>query len=333
MMTTPAIQSVANNISPIGVVSSVFGNVQAVGAAWMLTSALCTTYSTTKFLKYVPKPNSEQQRESPLSRATLLTVFRFGGSLALGLLAHPDWKVYERVIETWNLLPTFAWPALFLFVANYANSISLSRIGISLTYTSKCAIPLVTLVLTVLLDGVNALPSLPVLLTLIPIALGIGASSWNHPNFQLIGLLAAFVSCTAQSALNVTTKRIMKNMNVAGPVAQRAMVTVGLVIASAVSLFQLSSHQRSNKKETDETLPPAWLAAVAATAYHVEYVLSFIFVKMVAPITYSASDAVRRLGIIISGHYMFGGPAFTPLNIAGIGMALSGAVAFSILNH
>jgi hypothetical protein len=332
MMTTPVIQSMTNNLAPMGVVSSVFGNVQAVGAVWMLSSALCTTYSTTKFLKYSPKLNSEQRGGSPLSRAALLTVLRFGGSLALGLLAHPNWKVYERVIETWNLLPTFAWPALFLFVANYSNSISLSRIGISLTYTSKCAIPLITLILTVLLDGTNALPSLPVLLTLIPIGLGIATASWNHPNFELIGLLAAFVSCTSQSALNVTTKRIMKNMHVAGPVAQRTMVAVGLVIASAMALFQLSSHQRSTKNET-ESLPPAWLAALAVTAYHVEYVLSFVFVTMVAPITYSASDAVRRLGIIISGHFMFGGPAFTPLNIAGIGMALSGALAYSFLNH
>lgn len=332
MMTTPAIQSVTSSLGPIGAVSSVFDNVQAVGVAWMVSSALCTTYSTTKFLKYTPASNLEKRPESRLSRATLLTVLRFGGSLALGLVAHPNWQVYERVIETWKLLPTFVWPALFLFVANYSNSISLSRIGISLTYTSKCAIPLITLILTVLLDGTSALPSLPVLLTLVPIGLGIATASWNHPNFELMGLLAAFVSCTAQSALNVTTKRIMKQMNVAGPVALRAMVAVGLVIASTMSLAQLASQQKPVKKET-ETLPPAWLGTMAVTAYHIEYVLSFMFVKMVAPITYSASDAVRRLSIIISGHYMFGGPAFTPLNIAGIGMALGGALAYSVLNQ
>lgn len=49
-------------------------------------------------------------------------------------------------------------------------------------------------------------------------------------------------------------------------------------------------------------------------------------------ITYGASDAVRRLFIIISGHYMFGGHPFTPTNIAGIAMALIGALAYSILN-
>jgi len=329
MMTTPAIQPVINHYAPIGTVASAFDNVQAVGAVWMLSSTLYTTYSTTKFLKYSPK-TLEHRPQTPLSRATLLTVLRFGGSLALGILAHPDIHMLARIKETWNLLPTFALPAVFLFIANYANSISLNRIGISLTYTSKCAIPLITLILTVLLDGVSALPRPPVLLTLVPIGLGIAAASWSNPHFELLGFLAALVSCTSQSALNVTTKRIMKHLDVAGPLAQRAMVAVGLIIASAMALVQVSS--RTEMKET-ETMPPAWLGAMAVTAYHIEYVLSFIFVKMVAPITYSAMDAMRRLAIIISGHFMFGGPAFTALNISGIALALGGVLAYSVLNN
>ncbi len=332
MMTTPSLQSVAINHAPMAVASSIFDNVHSVGAAWMISSAIFTTYSTTKFLKYETDSSVEQQKTSPLSRATLLTLLRFGGSLTLGLLAQPDFHVMDRVIETWRLLPTFALPAIFLFVANYSNSISLNRIGISLTYTSKCAIPLITLILTILLDGVQALPTLPALLALLPIGFGIAAASWNHPHFELLGFVAAIVSCTSQSALNVTTKRIMKQTNVAGPVAQRAMVAVGLVLASAMSLFQLSSQQQGNKK-TVETRPPVWLAAMAVVAYHVEYVLSFVFVKMVAPITYSASDAVRRLGIIIVGNSMFGGPAFTALNVVGVMMALGGALAYSVLNN
>ena len=79
--------------------------------------------------------------------------------------------------------------------------------------------------------------------------------------------------------------------------------------------------------------PPAALSMAAVLAYHLEYVLSFSFVKLVQPITYSACDAVRRLSIIVSGHYMFGGPPFTALNILGIALALSGALAYSILNH
>jgi drug/metabolite transporter (DMT)-like permease len=315
---------------------SLFNNVPAVGAAWMVSSAVFTTYSTTSFLKYKhdedrgKKVTLEKPEGSKLPRATLLTLYRFGGSLLLGMLAHPDLHVVDRVHETIQLLPPFAMPAIFLFIANYANSIALDRIGISLTYTSKCAIPLITVLLTLILDGASSLPSIPVLLCLLPIALGIGAASWNSPTFEKIGFTAAMISCTSQSALNVSCKKVMTKLVVGGGVAQRAMVAVGLLIATGLSLAQMASHNEA--KRPTQKQPPAWLAAMATIAYHVEYVLSFTFVSLVAPITYGACDAVRRLSIIISGRAMFGGEPFTRLNIAGIAMALVGALSYSILN-
>jgi len=318
--------------SPTSLASSIYDNVHAVGATWMLSSALCTTYSTTKFLDFPSDTKSDKEVKVPFSRPVLLTLLRFGGSLALGILLQPNLDILNRIAETRKILPSFVLPAVFLYIANYSNSISLSRIGISLTYTSKCAIPLITLILTVVLDGVQALPRLPVLLSLIPIGLGIAAASWNHPRFELIGFLAALTSCASQSALNMTTQRVMKRLNVAGPAAQRAMVAVGFVIASSMSLCQAISRRKQDRSKL-EGIPPGWLSAMAVTAYHVEYVLSFIFVKMVSPITYSATDAVRRLGIIISGQQMFGGPSFTPLNIFGIAMALGGALTYSVLNN
>jgi hypothetical protein len=327
-MLSSAAAAVANEAT---LIPSLANNVQAVGAAWVLSSTLFTTYSTTKFLKYVPKENVKKGDALPIPRPTLLTMLRYSVSLALGLFAHPDLYIIERIRETLELARSFALPALFLFIANYTNSISLNRIGISLTYTSKCAIPLVTLVLTVMLDGISSLPRPQVLLTLVPIAAGIATASWNHPTFEKLGFLAALTSCTAQSALNVTCKKIMNMRGIAGPLALRVMVALGLVISSVVAAFQLSSKKKSESLQ--EMQPPVWLGLMAAVSYHLEYALSFSFVKLVAPITYSACDAVRRLGIIISGHYMFGGPAFTKLNILGIMMALGGALSFSILNN
>lgn len=310
--------------------SSLFENAQAVGASWIISSVFFTTYSTTKYLRY---PNLSDSQPSILSRPSQLTFYRFLGSLSLGLLAHPDLRVLERVKETLHLLPSFTIPAICLFVANYTNSISLNRIGISLTYTSKCAIPIITVLLTLVLDGKGALPPLPAMATLIPIAVGIAAASWDHPTFEPLGLMAAFTSCTAQSLLNILSKRTMAKINTPGAVAQRAMVSVGLIISGLVSAAQVTRAANSKEPIKKEGRPPSLLTLAAATAYHVEYLLSFIFVKLVAPITYSTCDAIRRLGIIISGHYMFGGHPFSKMNIIGIGMALSGAAAYAMLNH
>jgi len=228
----------------------------------------------------------------------------------------------------------FALPAAFLFVANYCNSIALDRIGISLTYTSKCIIPLITVLTTLLMDGVGALPSSLALAMLIPIAGGVAMASWNSPTFEKKGFLAAMTSSTAQAALNVSSKRALIKTGISGLEAQRSMVAVAFSIAICMSLqscFQ-SNRPRSDERELEKgpELPPFWLALAASAAYHSEYVLSFMFINMVQPISYGTCDAIRRLGIIVAGRFFFGGDPFSKLNYGGIGFALLGAMGYSI---
>jgi drug/metabolite transporter (DMT)-like permease len=374
-------------------VSAFSNNSHLVGSAWIISSAILTTYSTTKFLKYqgeepsVMMPSSskgsifslgrnkekikQQQNVEPqnilqgkksipvskLSRASLLTLYRFSGSLLLGLFMHAHFyqlsALLPRFVETLEAAKLFLLPSLFLFIANYCNSIALDRIGISLTYTSKCGIPLITVLFTLLLDGVSALPSKATLLSLLPIAIGIGAASWNSPTFEMFGFVAAMISTTSQAALNVVSKRVMRKTGIRGAEAQRAMVFValgiGLAMAGANSVGERFREWREYGasirgsaveegdsdtsvlvQSTSPSHPPLWLTALAVFAYHMEYVLSFCFVGLVEPITYGTCDALRRLLIIIAGRQIFGGDRFSKANMSGIGLALLGAVMYSI---
>ncbi|KAL3782009.1 hypothetical protein ACHAW5_004528 [Stephanodiscus triporus] len=395
VVTTASSSSAVASLSSMA--SSIASNKYWVGSAWMVSSAILTTYSTTKFLKHLgqekvsSKPsiahgsshaalqfdsilnndNSTQKyhrskapQKSPglsLSRASLLTLYRFSGSLLLGLFLHSHFyqlsMLIPRFLKTINAAKMFLLPSLFLFIANYSNSIALDRIGISLTYTSKCGIPLITVLFTLLLDGISALPSNATLLSLVPIALGIGASSWNSPTFEALGFLAALVSTTSQAALNVVSKRVMKKTGVQGVEAQRAMVFVALGIGLLMTAVNgigesLREQHKSNKDDTSFSIapasneektphpvsipavspahPPLWLTCLAVLAYHMEYVLSFSFVGMVEPITYGTCDALRRLLIIVAGKNMFGGAKFSNLNLGGMMTALLGAIMFSI---
>ena len=317
--------------SPLSALQSLSNSVSVVGVAWLVSSAIFTTYSTTAFLNYQAEKSNNVSKRLSVSRPTLLTLYRFGGSFLLGLIAHPDLQVVRRVKETIQAVPSFALPALFLFVANFCNSISLRRIGISLTYTSKCGIPLITVLLTILLDGTKALPNALAMCSLIPIATGIAAASWNAPSFDSLGFAAAMVSTTSQSLLNVFSKRAMMKTGINGASAQRVMVAVGLIITLVMILLQPKSNKELTVEEQAElSYPPASLSIAAFTAYHIEYVLSFMFVKLVQPITYGAADAVRRLSVILAGRAMFGGTRLTHINIIGIGLALLGAMSYSI---
>lgn len=362
-------------------VSAFASNKHYVGSAWILSSAILTTYSTTKFLKYRSEQdnvlssssgegggnkvlsqfrsilNSSPQTKTKLSRASLLTLYRFSGSLILGLLIHSQFydlsKLLPRFLQTVQVAQKFLLPSLFLFIANYSNSIALDRIGISLTYTSKCGIPLITVLFTLLLDGFGALPAAATLLSLLPIAIGIGAASWNSPHFELFGFLAAVISTTSQAALNVVSKRVMRKTGVKGVEAQRAMVFVALGIGLFMTWANHLGGKLKDWREYDTNLrtatvvaadeklppsaphipsshPPTWLASLAVLAYHMEYILSFSFVGLVEPITYGTCDALRRLLIIITGRKLFGGDKFSKTNLGGILMALLGALMFSI---
>jgi hypothetical protein len=277
-----------------------------------------------------------------MSRPTRLTLYRFAGSFAIGLLLHPNFDVTGRLAQTIAATPAFFVSALLLFLANLANSVALDRIGIPLTYTCKCGIPLMTVILTLIMDGPSALPPPLALIALVPIAFGIAAASWSAPTFELAGFLAALFSTLTQSALNVFSKRAFVKTGISGASAQRVMAGIGLVLTITMTIVQqslaiYSSWARKNTRRRvdakDTNVPPTWLSLSAIVAYHAEYVLSFMFVKLVQPITFGTCDAIRRLAIIVAGKRMFGGSPLTKENWFGIFLALIGALSYSIATN
>lgn len=357
-----------------------------IGSAWFVTSVFFTTYSTTAFLKYkqnnqkddnnniLPTPLEEQtatdfesRLENEISknilpsrvqlkflsvvtsynRPSLLTFYRFSISLLIGMLCHPKfWLVMDRFRDTVTAVPVFIVPAFFLFFANFCNAIALDRLGISLTYVSKCGIPVVTVLIMLILEGAQSLPNIKALCSLIPIAMGIACASWNSPFFELVGFLAAISSCVLQACLNYSSKKAFKRMAITGPEAQRAMVAVGFLLTVGLSLSKITlekalrmSGLKAKRKKTDAEIyeavkkmehPPLWLTLMAAASYHIEYTLSFMVVRLVSPITYGTCDAIRRLSLIITGRKMFGGEPFTKVNLVGIALALLGGLAYSV---
>ncbi len=154
--------------------ASISKNNVAVGSSWMLSSMVFTTYYSTAYLRYGKSTRNEMKsrqfiasmkdgdrlKESQLgiqptkkqgilanyySRPQLLTIFRLSGSFLLGIFGHPNFFLWtDRLQTSLQSMNPFMLPAFFMFLANYCNVIALDRLGISLTYTSKCGIPILT---------------------------------------------------------------------------------------------------------------------------------------------------------------------------------------------
>lgn len=359
----------SQSLSP-SLVSSLSTNPALVGSAWIVSSSLFSTFYTTSFLKHRDNADAfnsdgndfelRQQKENvkmtrcPVSRLSyamsniprpmLLTLYRFIGSFLIGIFANVNiFGVRGRIEKTLQLAKDFLLPTVCLFTANFFNTIALDRIGISLTYICKCAIPLVTVLFTLLNYGTNALPNSRALISLIPITLGIAIVAWDSPIFELRGFIAAMISCTAQTALNITSKGVIHKHHVDGIQAQRCMSAVASIIAIVVTSSSVLSTFSNNKsvpsKAKIQNLSDSdlqhkrhgtHLALGAVTAYHVEYMLSFMFVSLVEPITFAIGDAFRRLSTIVSGQCMFKGTPFTRNNITGMACALLGFLSYSV---
>ena len=200
-----------------------------VGASWFTVSSILTTYSTSAFLLH-PRSSGKAKEASSSSSVLLnsvigkttspllLTLWRFGLSQAastvtLALLYFfrdpgsrmPSAAARAAVSRLCKTLPVFFVPAVSLYAANLFNSYALATSGISLTYVTKCSIPIFTLLLSPLLIGRSGVANVSAArkLMLIPISLGIAMSCFVSTRFSLRGLAYALISCVAQVCLNV----------------------------------------------------------------------------------------------------------------------------------
>ena len=189
-VTTAMIDAATNTVSATGTSPSLLHNVilstfasnpLMVGTAWMISSAIFTTYSTTKFIKYKqpstiqeadkqqhpfwvqqhrfierlrplkkqlqridplrksannaiqPKSATQQpmRKSAPngasriLSPSSLLTMYRFAGSLLFGLLFSSSSTmstIQQRFHDTITTIPTLLIPSICLFIANFSNT-------------------------------------------------------------------------------------------------------------------------------------------------------------------------------------------------------------------
>ena len=303
-----------------------------VGSCWFLTSALLSTWANTTFLKTFHDP-------------LLHTFIRFLGSAILGVL-YLLLTGEVKIKEISSVVKNVTIPAILLWVANYSNSISLKMAGITLTYVVKACIPVFTVMICTL--GGQKFPIM-IYLSLIPICLGVALASGSDLDFTVYGLVAAFVSAIAQTLMNISIKSVRGKIGYSGLKAFMGMTIVCTVMTALVilaDLVQLNFNQPTSVLVQPKSIQimqsvfndagagsfwPVQLVLLSALAYHLEYMLNFMFVGYVNSVMFSVSDIVRRISIILVGAVVFN-KVLTGTNWAGIGVALGGVLWYSYLD-
>lgn len=225
------------------------------------------------------------------------------------------------------LLRAYRVPAVCLFVANAANSVSLALAGITLTYVVKASIPVFTVAVRRVLYHEKF--SWAIYLSLAPACLGIALASIaqdHSKGLSLGGLAAALTSTVAQTALNMTSKAAASATG-AHPVEAFFAMTTFCAICSIP--LQLSLNPTGVLLTDLYTLR---LTLLAMLAYYCEYQLNFAVVARLSPVTFSVADIGRRLAIIVAGSIFFY-KRLTLLNMLGAGLAFTGVSCYTWLHH
>lgn len=303
-----------------------------VGSLWFLTSALLSTWVNTTFLKTFQDP-------------LLHTFIRFCGSSIFGLV-HLVSSKEVRLTEVPDVVYNVSVPAVLLWFANYFNSISLNAAGITLTYVVKACIPVFTVLVCTF--GGQKFPTV-IYASLLPICLGVALASGSDLDFSVYGLAAAFISAMAQTLMNITIKTVRNKTGYSGPKAFLGMTIVSTILTALVvcSSILVPTTDALGTKQYPMSITimmsvynelfngnsyPLFLVVISAIAYHLEYMLNFIFVGYVNSVMFSVSDIVRRIAIIVVGGIVFN-KVLTLQNWVGIVIALSGVLWYSYLDN
>lgn len=288
----------------------------AVGALWFASSSLFSTYANTSFLRHFKDP-------------LLHTAVRFGGSCIFsGGYFHTLGGIpFSRLP---SLLQQVAVPATLLWIANFANSVSLDISGITLTYVVKASIPVFT-VIVCLLRGERFAPM--IYISLLPICIGVALASGTDIDFSLKGFAAAVISAFAQTLMNLLIKSVREKEGLSAPLAFYGMATVSCILTAPVMFFSYSPpavRTDTFSRLTSDSGP--YFFVIAAMAYHLEYILNFTFVGFVDPVTFAVSDNGKRLAIIVVGSFIFS-KSLTFANIVGLSISLAGVLWYSYIDH
>lgn len=290
--------------------------------AWFVVSAFGSTWFNSTFLLTFE------------GHAGALTLIRFVGSAALGAMYAPRRCVTDFV----TLAPAFIPAATCLLGANLFNSFALADSGVTLTYVTKAAIPLCTLVILLVRRRPDA-PTPPPLVwtTLIPICLGVGLSAMADAEVTARGFAFAAASTAAQSLLNVLSRETIRISGLDGSRSQFILVAIASAVLSTATtayivVFNTSLEAyswRATLTRATTDLGSMFVLVLTAVTYHTEYVLNFVVVDIVDPVAFAVLDVLRRMSIIVVGSVLFHKP-LTPLNAFGVVLALSGTFLYSL---
>mmetsp|Transcript_31494 Transcript_31494/g.59206 ORF Transcript_31494/g.59206 Transcript_31494/m.59206 type:complete len:547 (-) Transcript_31494:250-1890(-) len=221
-------------------------------------------------------------------------------------------------------------------------NMSLGAVNVSLTHTIKSMEPFFTVVLSYFFLG--SVPSIPIILTLVPIVAGVVVASATDLSFNWYGFTTAMGSNLMFQSRNVISKKYMVesslesledghnfapldevNLFACISVAATVLMVPVMLVLDGPTLLARWEALGANMLTFDVFLKTV-LAGICRTG---DVLASYSLLSRLNPVTHSVSNCVKRVVVIVVSLVFFKTPA-SMLNVIGTALALSGVFAYSM---
>ena len=217
-------------------------------------------------------------------------------------------------------------------VGNLLTNVSLGKVAVSFTHTIKASEPFFSVLLSALFLG--DIPSLAVVLALVPVVGGVALASMTEVSFCWAGFLAALGSNITFQSRNVLSKKMMGMSVIKGAIDNINLFSVITMLSCLVCLPVAVGLEGVR-------FTPAAIAAtgasvseltkalmVAGFCFQMYQQISYMILSRVSPVTHSVGNCMKRVTVIVVTLLYFKNPV-SPLNMVGTAMALGGVFLYS----
>ncbi|CAO2187850.1 unnamed protein product [Urochloa humidicola] len=259
--------------------------------------------------------------------------FAVGSAVALfmwitGILKRPKISGAQLVA----ILPL----AIVHTLGNVFTNMSLGKVAVSFTHTIKAMEPFFSVLLSAIFLG--ELPTLSVVLSLLPIVGGVALASLTEASFNWAGFWSAMASNVTFQSRNVLSKKLMVKKD-----NEESLDNINLFsIITVMSFFILApvTFFTEGVKITPTFLQSAGLnvnqvltrSLLAALCFHAYQQVSYMILAVVSPVTHSVGNCVKRVVVIVTSVLFFRTPV-SPINSLGTAIALAGVFLYSQLKR
>ncbi|XP_008792793.1 phosphoenolpyruvate/phosphate translocator 1, chloroplastic-like [Phoenix dactylifera] len=215
-------------------------------------------------------------------------------------------------------------------MGNLFTNMSLGKVAVSFTHTIKAMEPFFSVLLSSLFLG--ELPTVWVVLSLVPIVGGVALASMTEASFNWAGFWSAMASNVTFQSRNVFSKKLMvKKEESLDNINLFSIITImSFFLLAPVTLFV------EGTKFTPSFVQSAGLnvkqiymrALIAGLCFHAYQQVSYMILAKVSPVTHSVGNCVKRVVVIVTSVLFFRTPV-SLINSLGTGVALAGVFLYS----